>query len=217
MENHFLKRLKNKTRTELQHIVDNEIQYQTSAVEAARHLLLEQTEEPGLISQIHLKEQEKSATSSIDFSASFDFKVYFGSLSYRDLFTFISLSLLFVALIEVLDFYSGEEYISGHNNSIVLWLLAIFLLANHFYYRIEHGRSNNFLGRSINDFAFFIIVVLATSTYRFILNNDYRLNYNADGLGLLFVFIGLVILVFAFESGVAFIKYLLKKIKCQIL
>ncbi len=80
--------------------------------------------------------------------------LFLRTISYREFLTSISLILLLTAIFAVmqfLGFWLNTEY-----------LIIVFLSMplNHIVYRIEHKRSNNFIGRVIHDLIFIILYLI---------------------------------------------------------
>lgn len=217
MENYFLEKFKSKSKHELELIVANQANYQPEAVRAAIELLNGNNELEIPIPQ--QAEATKEPTEDSNFgvlSLSFNYKPFFRTLSYREFVTGLALTLLFHSLFEIVDYYSNERFFE---NSLRAWKISFFVavfLCNHVYYRFEHRRSNNFIGRSFSDLILLIILILLRVGYELILDSNYRLNLDVDGVGFFFIILGIVIMVFAFETSVALLKFLLKRIRCQV-
>ena len=217
MENYFLEKFKSKSKHELELIVANQAKYQPEAVRAAIELLNNNHELEIPIPQKAEAAKEQSEGSDFGtLSPSFNYRPFFGTLSYREFVTSIALALLFHTLFEMVDYYSNERFFE---NSLKAWkvsFLVMVFLGNHVYYKFEHKRSNNFIGRSLNDLILLIILILSRVGYELMLDSSYRLNLDANGAGFFFIILGIVIIVFAFETSVALLKFILKRVRCQV-
>lgn len=217
MENYFLEKFKSKSKHELELIVANQANYQPEAVRAAIELLNSNHELETPIPQQTkaIKEQPEDSNFGA-LSLSFDYKPFFRTLSYREFVTGLALAVLFHSLFEIIDYYSNERFFE---NSLRAWKISIFVavfLGNHAYYRFEHRRSNNFIGRSLNDLILLIILILSRVGYELVLSSSYRLNLDVNGVGFFFMVFGIGIMIFAFETSVALMKFLLKQVRCQV-
>lgn len=217
MEKYFLDRFKNKTKDELQGIIDNSGSYQPAALNAAIQLLNEKIEIP-----IPLPNSQESANSRFEDSNTgnmpfgIDYRPFLRTLSYREFLTSFTLALLYQAFHELLKYYSDERIFENSYKNIQLILLIVLILANHVYYKFEHKRSNNFSGRIINDIIFLTILLFTKVIYELIKDSSYSFSINVSELGLVFFIIGLVILLFGLELLFAVLKYLLNLIMCRI-
>lgn len=215
MEDHFLEKFKEKTKEDLQNIIDNQEAYQAPAILAARKLLNDWKEE--LVMPEQEVEPPRETTHSYDFSVSFDIKPFFRGLSYREFLTGFSLALFYHASLELLDWYSNERIFEQSYKVISVVLAFLIFLANHSYYLLEHRRSNNFIGRSMSDFILFFILILTRTIYELILDSSYKISLDGNDIGIFFIVFGLVIMITAFESFVALLKFILKQVKWRIL
>ncbi|MFY0598257.1 MAG: hypothetical protein JXR03_01210 [Cyclobacteriaceae bacterium] len=217
MENYFLEKFKSKSKHELELIVANQANYQPEAVRAAIELLNNNHELEIPTPQQAGATKELSEDSNFGvLSLSFDYKPFFRTLSYREFVTSFALALLYHSLFEIIDYYSNERFFE---NSLRAWKLSFFVvvfLGNHIIYRFEHRRSNNFISRSLSDLILLIILILSRVGYELILDSNYRLNLDANGVGVFFIIFGIVIMIFALETAVALLKFLLKRIRCQV-
>mgnify|MGYP006999182309 CR=1 FL=1 len=217
MEQYFLQKYQNKTRDELQRIVANKGQYQPAAVSAAIQLLNENREKQIQLPQEKITEQVNVEDSNFGtLSLSFDYRPFFRALSYREFLTTIAMALLFQAFFEIIDYYSSERFFENTHKAWKGYGILVVFLANHILYRYEHRRSNNFIGRSLNDLLLIITLIFVRTTYEFILKGTYSISIDGSGVGLFFMILAILMFIFAFEVGVAFLKYLLKRLRCQI-
>ncbi|MDR7131266.1 hypothetical protein J2X69_003627 [Algoriphagus sp. 4150] len=217
MEDYFLTRFQRKTRIELQRIVDNQEHFQPEAVLAATKLLNKKLSEqalPILDEAAYPTRDEKLKVDRL--SLSLDYRPFFRTLSYRELLTSISIALFGLAIIGIINYYSDERFFKDVHS---IWrghtILFVFL-ANHIIYRYEHKRSNNFLGRSINDLFLLVSLMLLAISYKFIIGGTYDFRIGNGVLGIIILVSVITMSIFSFEIGLGLLKMLLKKIRCQI-
>jgi hypothetical protein len=84
-------------------------------------------------------------------------RCFFRTFSYRELLSIFSL-VFFLICLNYLEFFYPNAKIFTNTK---YWLLEFFIFfiimsINHIFYKIEHKRSNNYLGRIIMDVAFFL-------------------------------------------------------------
>lgn len=213
MENYFLTRFQRKTRAELQRIVDNPERYRTEAVLAATKLL---NEKIFLIPDDEAYPKEDKNLEVERPFTSFDYRPFFRTLSYREFLTSISIALFALAVIEIINYYSDERFFEGTHSSWTWFTILLAFPANHIIYRYEHRRSNNFIGRSINDLFLLVSLIIVVISYRLIIGGSYNFRIIDGVLSFAIVVIGITMTIFSFEIGLGFLKIILKKIRCQI-
>jgi hypothetical protein len=217
MEDYFLTRFRRKTKIELQRIVDNKEDYRPEAVWAATKLLNEKLSEQALP---HLDEaafptrEEKLKVDRL--SLSLDYRPFFRTLSYREFLTCISIALFGLTIFSVLDYYSNERFFEDTYTTWKWYTVLFVLIVNHIIYRHEHKRSNNLLGRSINDLFLLTSLILMADSYKSITGSTYEFRIENGLLGILILIVVATIAIFSLEIGLGFIKMILKKIRCQI-
>ena len=217
MEDYFLTKFQRKTRIELQRIVDNQGHYRPEAILAATKLLNKKLSEQDLPILDEAAYPTKEENSKVDrLSLNFDYRPFFRTLSYREFLTSISIALLALALIGIINYYSDERFLVDVHSTWRLYTILFVFIANHIIYKQEHKRSNNFLGRYINDLFLLVLMILLTVTYKFILGDTYTLPTANGVLSIIIIISVILIIIFSFEIGLEFLKILLKKIRCQI-
>ena len=149
-----------------------------------------------------------------DIFISFTPRQFLRALSYRDFLTSITLGLLLHAFFEVLDYYSSEELFE-HTDSLIRWILfLLFLSLNNIVYRIEHRRSNNFIGRVIFDLIFLAGYTIINVGHKLVIGLQLDLDTTfTSALGTGFAILVSVIL---FEICVVIVKRLLMLFKWQV-
>lgn len=217
MEEYFLDKYQSKTKIELQRIVDNKEHYQPDAVLAASKLLNLRLDEklPQILGD-SVNESKAENTKVDRISLSFDYHPFFRTLSYREFLTSISLALFYLAIFEIIDYYSDERFFEDSHGTWKWYTLIFVFLINHIIYRFEHNRSNNFIGRAINDFILLISIFLIRSCYALIMDISYDFSVDNGVIGVVLTVFILPFFIIAFEMGVGIFKYLFKKIRCQI-
>ena len=145
-------------------------------------------------------------------SDSFDKEAFFRPLSYRDFLTPFTLAISLLAFYQVMQYYLNEHWIADHWVSIAIVAFLVAPLLNHAIYKLEHRRSNNFVGRVLHDLIFFLIFFILFNVRTYILFGSIR--QPDEGLPAVF---GVVIVAFIFEILVAILKRLLRLFKWQVL
>jgi hypothetical protein len=97
-----------------------------------------------------------------DIVDSFRTKPYFRSFSKREIASCISLALFLLATREFLDYYTDLTWIAKHQTSLLALSCFILVVLNHAFYRREHKRLNNFLGRIVHDCFFLVTFILVS-------------------------------------------------------
>lgn len=215
MEEYFLNKYQSKTEIELQRIVDNKEHYQPDAVVAAAKLLNLKLDEPQPLLLDDYESKEKN-TKGDKLSLSFDHTPFFRTLSYREFLTSCCLAISSLAIYEIIDYYSDERFFENTHGTWKWYIFLSVFLVNHIIYRFEHKRSNNLIGRSINDLFLLVSIVLIRSFYAFTMGISYDYSIDNSVTGVVLVLFMLPFFIFAFEMGVGILNYSLKKLRCQI-
>jgi hypothetical protein len=149
-----------------------------------------------------------------DIFISFTPRQFLRALSYRDFLTSITLGLLLHALFEVLDYYSSEELFE-HTESLIRWILFILSLSlNHIVYRIEHRRSNNFIGRVIIDLIFAAGYTIIIVGHKLLIG--LQLDLDTTFINALATGFAILVSVILFEICVVIIKRIFMLFKWQV-
>lgn len=146
----------------------------------------------------------------------FSTRTFLRTLSYREFITSLSLALLLLAFYRLFDYYSNEDWIEN-NESLIKWtLFCIILPLNHIFYKVEHKRQNNFIGRNLQDYIFLLLFVALYKLQLFLMGTS--LTFGIEGVGTVIVFVLVfIMLVVVLELGVAIIKRVLRFIRWQVL
>lgn len=146
----------------------------------------------------------------------FSTRSFLRTLSYREFITSLSLALLLLAFYRLLDYYSNEDWI-GNNGALIKWtLFCIILPLNHVFYKAEHKRQNNFVGRNLHDYIFLVFLVAIYKLQLFLMGTS--LTFGIEGVGTVIVFVLVfIMLVVVLELGIAIIKRLLSILRWRVL
>lgn len=132
-------------------------------------------------------------------------KPFLRTFSYREVLSSFSLALIFFTVIKMLR-YSGVEF-----STIAVGFMTLTpLIFNHVLYKIEHRRSNNFIGRNLHDYIFLVFILLISSLYTWYRESS----YSPIDVSLIVSFI---FMTFLFEGFLALLKRILNLMKWQIL
>lgn len=134
--------------------------------------------------------------------ASFQIKPFWETLSYREFLTAFSLALLLVAMFDFFD-YVDYGWIGKHTVELTLLSGFSILFVNHRLYKLEHGRSNNYIGRWIADLMLIVFAYILGVTKLWIVERDAVLD---DFVSTFFAALTLIVII---ETFVAFIKRIL--------
>ena len=143
-------------------------------------------------------------------------KDFVRTLSYREFATSLSLALLIIALHTLLDYY-WDDWLSNYEQVIKWSLFGILALMNHVFYKVEHKRSNNFIGRNFHDYIFFLTYIALYWLKSFLYGSN--LSFGVDGVGsAIGILLALIIVVIVFELAISILKRVLTKLfRWQIL
>lgn len=147
---------------------------------------------------------------TLDFTTPFELRYFVNTFSYREIVSAFAMALCATAVQDILEYYSDGSWIGGNGLDAVVAMAL--MLVNHAIYRIEHCRSNNFLGRNLHDLLFLIALGTVYMLIKLIEEGAYHpplMLADAGSFILMFVFISFWI--FLFEAGVALLKYFLRQ------
>jgi hypothetical protein len=82
------------------------------------------------------------------------------TLSYREFVTAFSLAMVLVVLYNSIRYFHSEDWMEDKLAFVTSAMFVLVTPLNHVFYRIEHKRQNNFLGRNLHDYMFFIAYAL---------------------------------------------------------
>ena len=207
MKDFFLARYKNKTRKELQQIIDFNKRYHPDAVLAAIELLNGKVEEEDPIEPLYPIIVEENKSPKPDFlKLAFEVRPFLRTYSYRDFLTILSLALAYSAFITLIGYYSNERFFENNTRSWATVGYFVVFLVNHIFYRIEHKRSNNFTGRYLNDLLLALIMFISQRVYGLILSVLFA---NKIAFTYLKIFqnpLSFLLIFFLFEIALSFVK-----------
>ncbi|MBT30832.1 MAG: hypothetical protein CMO01_14335 [Thalassobius sp.] len=211
MKEFFLHKYKDYSLSQLNDIVVRDKTYEASAVEAAKDLLKEKKEayQSGLEVPVNPTYYKAVEIKDSDFTESLNYKPYFRTYSYRDFTTAFSLANLCVAIYEFLIYCSDESILGNNRGLLIIVVYNIAVLLNHSTYKLEHKRSNNYIGRSIHTITFTAIFLTEMLLYRYLVYS------RVLDAGVVF-YILLVFGVLFLEFIVSILKHILNLLKCPI-
>jgi hypothetical protein len=157
------------------------------------------------------KSQERDLADQV-----FSTRNFVRTLSYREFVTSLSLALLLLAFYSILDYYSNENWVENSYSFIKLTLFCILIMLNHVFYKIEHKRQNNFIGRNLHDYIFLLFFVTLYKAQLFFrgLSLSFEIEEISSAIAILILFI---IAVMLFEIAVTLVKRVLRFFKWQVL
>lgn len=211
----FLSRFKSKTNKELEDIINATGGYVPAAVEAAGEILKKRQvsgkfiEAPSPGAEI-LRKRKNSPHP-------FDPMPYLKSFGKKDLFTILAVSMFIQAITQFSRYYNFEPDLNLPKNIITAALITLAMLLAHFFYKKDHNRSNNYLGRCINDTLMFLALSGHIVLYDVIANQGYFYPFFEDAGGVLAFTISFFFIALAFEGLVSLFKYIFKSSKWEIL
>ena len=136
---------------------------------------------------------------------------FFKTFSFRDIYSAIMVALLYLAINKLLDYYNDEEWLEDkwYSKEIIYLMLSIPLL--HIFYKKEHRRSNDFIGRCIHMYLFMVSFIVLKSARDFILYQSIDSVFQGALLFFVPFVLGVVaIFVELFFSGIKGLFYLFK-------
>jgi hypothetical protein len=143
-------------------------------------------------------------------------KDFVRTLSHRDILTSISLALLLLAIRETIDYYSLDDWINAKSNLLMGIFTLIVIPINHILYKIEHKRSNNFIGRVLHDCMFLLSFAAIGRLKQFLAGSGFAISFENIG-SFFFTTISLLFFIVLYEVVIAFFKRLLKLLRWRIL
>jgi hypothetical protein len=150
-----------------------------------------------------------------DLFQSFNPKPFARTLSYRDFITSLSFALLFLAWHRILHYYSSENWMQSNEYFLRVGGLALLIPANHVLYRLEHRRSNNFIGRNFHDYIFLMLTAVVFKLHAYLFGLVWSLQANTVSA---IVSLNLAIfLILIFEAFLSLLKRLLNKVKWHVI
>jgi len=106
-------------------------------------------------------------------SASFDPKDYFRTFSYREVVTALCLTLMLCALASATFYCSQYAWHAEYKNVLLVVSIFTAVVLNHVFYKIEHGRPNNYMGRTFADYLLFFLFWIAAEVSTIIVSGSF--------------------------------------------
>jgi hypothetical protein len=138
------------------------------------------------------------------------------ALSYRDFLSSMSLSLLMIATMELIDYYSIDDWIRENDDFLTGLSFITILPLNHVFYRLEHKRSNNFIGRVLHDFIFFLCLLFLGRLKLFIAGGRFSTSPEDIGSFVSMIF-SFVFFAMFYEVMISIGKRVLRRYKWRII
>ena len=208
--NLFLSRFKEKTRKELESILNNRESYTPEAIEAARVLLKNETyKEEGKQEWYGKNKVKQKKRNGID-----DISAFINSFSAYDLVTYLALTLSYWSIFEFASLYNGERIYNQLFGPMLIVLLPIVFVINHVFHKIEK-KQNTFLGRVVNTSFLIVIMILFRILFQVLIQSTTVYEFDLTGSILIILF--LLVCVFVFELFISLINLFLLKLKCPLL
>jgi hypothetical protein len=136
-----------------------------------------------------------------------DSSPFLRTVSYRDLATPFTIAIVVLTIMRLIRYASNWVYM-GNVGFYLLLLVLLAVLANHYFYWIEHKRFNNFIGRLVQDAVLFIFSQSIFSLFVY-LEQDIRPEYIAPPL--LIMGVGMLIFLVCFESIIEAVHFAMSK------
>jgi hypothetical protein len=137
-------------------------------------------------------------------------------LSYRDFLTAGCLALFTIALTAILAYYSMDDWVNANMTLLTITFALIVMAFNHVFYRLEHKRSNNFVGRMLHD-AMFLLFAFVILRLKQLLSGSSLVITSEHIAGILVSVLLLFIFLLAYELVIAILKRILAYFRWQIL
>jgi len=136
----------------------------------------------------------------------FSTRDFIRTLSHREFVTSLSLALFLLSLCLIVDYYDNEDWVEANETTIKWTLFFLAMPSNHIFYKQEHRRSNNFIGRNIHDYIFLIFFAFVINSKNYLYGLGFTMHFKG-GLGgaIAWLFI-IVLFIMTFETVIAFIK-----------
>lgn len=150
------------------------------------------------------------------FDLAFSKKDFVRTLSYREFVSSLALALLLLGVYAILDYYGGEDWAQNYGQTIRLSFLCILPVVNHIFYKAEHKRPNNFMGRNLHDYIFLLLFLAIFKVKLFFYGSSFTVG--AEGFfSVIVLIVGLILVIMLFEMAVAFLRRCLNLLRWQIL
>lgn len=144
-----------------------------------------------------------------------DPRAYLKSLGIKDVLTIVSLAMTELLLIHLTRYFINEPQLTLFVRIFAYTLSILVFLSAHILYRQDHGRSNNFIGRSLSDLFLFITLGLLFTTHSLFqieASPFFQDPGQAFGITFLLVFVFLL-----FEALVSLVIFLFSFLKWRLL
>ncbi|WOK09630.1 hypothetical protein RT717_13370 [Imperialibacter roseus] len=218
MEDIYYKKLLDKPSHQLEQLIGNKSKYTIEAVNSAIRILNERDGQSRKTVQDVQSPRVKSTAEEFEWiTKCFSKHPYFKQFNGWDIINPAIAALLCLTLNEVVDWYSNETYMETARRLLRAFGPMVIVLTSHLFYRLEHGVSNNLLGRTINDTMFGFSWFLFHSLYKLFIYGT-KTETVEEGFFFLFGYlIAIFFSAFVFEIGVGIFKSIFRLFKWHVL
>lgn len=146
---------------------------------------------------------------------SFDPKDFFRTFSYREVLTALCLTLMFWALIGWIFYCRVYDWYPAFRGVLIVATFMGTVVLNHIFYKREHRRPNNYMGRTFTDYLLFLFIWIAAELINLESFGELTIHDVDPGvivLAIMFVIFWTILL----ELVLAGVKRLLNKFKCRV-
>ncbi len=143
-------------------------------------------------------------------------KLFLKNFGLNLILTNISLALLFLLFRETLILVFSTSLIYKIVQENLKFIGILIVIINHLIYRKEYRESNNYIGRCLNDSILILSFLFVIQLFNLYNDPSYSVP-NLPFWSVIFLTILIFLLIIIFETLVAFLKYVLKLVKIDIL
>ena len=145
----------------------------------------------------------------------FGTREFFRTLSYREFITALCLALLLFAALSTINYLEHYDWFDSYGRALTIALVVMIFTLNHVFYKKEHSRSNNYIGRNLADNLLFLTTYLIFEAVYFVRTGTFLTAAPTPGEYFTYpiLFIGWIMV---FELFLAGLKRVLNKIRCRV-
>ncbi|MEQ9098452.1 MAG: hypothetical protein RIF36_09495 [Imperialibacter sp.] len=217
MEDIYVSKLKEKSSQQLKQLIRNKDKYRAEAVNAAIRILNERDGgvRPLLSQQEVVRRRER--ISDFDWLyLCFNLRLYMRSFKVNDLINPLVAALFLLSLTEIVEWYANEDFMSDNSGKLQSIFVLVAVLFSHLLYRLDHGFSNNFIGRVFSDtiLSFFFTIL---EDLHGLLTGETSGVFPKGAASFFGVVFAMAWLAFFFETCVGLVKSISRSFKWHIL
>lgn len=217
MNNRYVEKFKYKSKYELLEILEKKEKYTKTAVLAAELLLKQNGSENECDIVI---EEQKSNKDDFGFQSiikkTFNPSLYLHSFNIDLILTNLCLPLVVIVVFKISQMYHDEFVVFRFLNDYKGIIFLLMLIVNNVIFKIETGRSNNFVGRCINDLLFLVIFILLIYGYNFAKDSSFS-SPILDSYSFIVIFLFLIFSAMVFELLIGLLKRFLVKLRIDLI